>query len=134
MTGACENPFMNPPLLDESQLQQLLDLDDGKATLLREMAALFRAETPRRLGAIQEGINAENATAVTEAAHALKGASGLMGAQLVFTLARDLEIKAKAGNLPAKEELMEAWSKLNEAVSEAQDGIDIFLSKVRACP
>ena len=121
---------MNLPLLDEAQLQQLLDLDEGKSTLLREMAELFKAETPRRLEAIRDGIEAGSASAVMEAAHALKGASGLMGAQLVFALARDLEMKAKTGALPPLEELVEALFRLGEAVSDAQNAIDIFLSKV----
>ena len=130
MVENCENPFMNLPLLDEAQLQQLLDLDEGKVTLLGEMVALFKAETPQRLKAIQEGIEAGSASAVREAAHALKGASGLMGAQLVFALARDLEMKAKTGGLPPREVSMEAWCRLGEAVSDAQGAIDIFLSKV----
>ena len=94
---------MNLPLLDESKLEQLLDLDEGKPGLLQEMAALFKAETPRRLKAIEEGIEAGSALAVMEAAHALKGASGLMGAEIVFALARDLEIKTKTGGLPLRE-------------------------------
>lgn len=125
---------MNLPLLDEAQLQQLLDLDEGKVTLLGEMVALFKAETPQRLKAIQEGIEAGSASAVREAAHALKGASGLMGARLVFALARDLEMKAKTGGLPPRAVLMEAWSKLDEAVLDAQVAIDNFLSKVTPCP
>ncbi len=123
---------MDPPFLNETQLQQLLDLDDGNTTLLCEMATLFRAETPRRLAAIQEGIEAGNAAAVAEAAHALKGASGLMGAQTVFELARDLELKAKTGTLPPGTDMMELLSGLGNAVSHAQAGIDNFLSKVRS--
>jgi len=121
---------MNLPLLDESKLEQLLDLDEGKPGLLQEMAALFKAETPRRLKAIAEGIEAGSALAVMEAAHALKGASGLMGAEIVFALARDLEIKTKTGGLPLREVSMEALSRLGEAVQEAQAAIDIFLSKI----
>jgi HPt (histidine-containing phosphotransfer) domain-containing protein len=120
------------PSLDESQLQQLLDLDEGKSSLLREMAALFKAETPRRLRAIREGLDAGSAAQVMEAAHALKGAAGLMGAQVAFTLARELEIKAKTESLPSPEISMEAWSKLSQAVVDAQDAIDIFLSKTTA--
>ena len=130
MVENCENPFMNLPLLDEAQLQQLLDLDEGKVTLLGEMVALYKAETPQRLKAIQEGIEAGNASAVIEAAHALKGASGLMGAHRVFVLARDLEIKTKTEGLPSRAVLMEAWSRLAEAVLDAQVAIDNFLSKV----
>ncbi|MDE3245519.1 MAG: Hpt domain-containing protein, partial [Acidobacteriota bacterium] len=115
----------------ESQLQQLLDLDDGKTTLLCEMATMFRAEAPRRLAAIQEGLEAGDAAAVGEAAHALKGASGLMGAQAVFDLARDLEMKAKTGALPSSADLMELLSGLGDAVAHAQAGIDNFLSKAR---
>lgn len=121
---------MNLPLLDESKLRQLLDLDEGKPALLREMTALFKTETPRRLKAIQDGIEAGSASAVMEAAHALKGASGLMGAQIVFALARDLEMKAKTGALPPREVSMETWSRLGEAVLDAQGAIDNFLSKV----
>jgi len=121
---------MNLPSLDESKLQQLLDLDEGQTTLLQEMTALFKAETPRRLKAIREGIEAGSASTVLEAAHALKGASGLMGAQIVFALARDLELKAKTGALPPLEDSMEALSRLGGAVAEAQGAIDIFLSKI----
>lgn len=122
---------MNLTLLDESQLQQLLDLDEGRPALLEEMVALYKAETPKRLEAIREGLRARDAVAVMEAAHALKGASGLMGAQAVFARARDLEMKAKAGELPSPEVALEAWSSLGQAVSEAQKAIDIFLSNVR---
>lgn len=121
---------MNLPLLDESKLQQLLDLDEGQTALLQEMATLFKAETPRRLKAIREGIEAGSASTVLEAAHALKGASGLMGAQIVFALARDLELKAKTGSLPSLEVSREAVSTLGEAVGEAQGAIDNFLSKI----
>jgi HPt (histidine-containing phosphotransfer) domain-containing protein len=121
---------MNLPLLDESQLRQLLELDEGKSALLREMTALFKAETPRRLEAIREGMEAGSASAVMEAAHALKGASGLMGAQIVFALARDLEMTAKTGHLPPRKASMAAWSKLDEAVAEAQEAIDKFLLKI----
>lgn len=121
---------MNLPLLDESKLQQLLDLDEGQTALLQEMATLFKAETPRRLKAIREGIEAGSASTVLEAAHALKGASGLMGAQIVFALARDLELKAKTGSLPPLEVSREAVATLGEAVGEAQGAIDNFLSKI----
>ena len=131
MRENCENPFMNLPLMDESQLQQLLDLDEGKTGLLREMAGLFKAETPRRLKAIKEGMEAGSASQVMEAAHALKGASGLMGAQIVFALARELEMSAKSGELAPRELSMEAWSKLDEAVLDAQVAIDNFLAKVQ---
>lgn len=130
MQQKCENPFMNLPSVDEAQLQQLLDLDEGKAELLREMAALFKTETPQRLEAIRKGIEARNASAIMEAAHALKGASGLMGAQVVFAMARDLEMKTRTENLPPRERLMEAWSGLGEGITAAQESIDNFLSKV----
>ncbi|MBL0211199.1 MAG: Hpt domain-containing protein [Holophagaceae bacterium] len=121
---------MGLPLLDESKLQQLLDLDEGNTLLLGEMAALFKAETPRRLAAIRTGLETGNASVVMEAAHALKGASGLMGAQIVFALARELEMKAKAGDLPSGEVAFEAWTRLDEAVLKAQEAIDYFLSKI----
>ena len=121
---------MKPLLLDESKLQQLLDLDDGKSALLSEMTALFKAETPQRLQAIQQGIEAQSASGVMEAAHALKGASGLMGARVVFDLAGEFESKARMGALPPREASMEAWSKLSEAVFDAQGALDNFLSKV----
>lgn len=121
---------MGLPLLDESKLKQLLELDEGNPGLLREMAALFKAETPRRLQAIREGLEAGNTPAVMEAAHALKGASGLMGALIVFDLARELEMKAKSGTLPPRDISLEAWARLGEAVGEAQEAIDYFLSKI----
>ncbi len=121
---------MGLPSLDESKLRQLLELDEGKPALLREMAALFKIETPRRLQAIQEGLEAASAQAVMEAAHALKGASGLMGAQLVFALAREIEMTARSGELPPRDSAREAVFKLGAAVADAQEAIDYFLSNV----
>ena len=119
---------MNVPVLDESKLRQIIDLDDGRAELLREMEGLFKEEAPRRLKAIREAIESNRAWAAMEAAHALKGASGLMGAERVYSLARDIETEAKAERLPS----LETLGGLTTALADAEAAIDNFLTQFKA--
>ncbi len=119
---------MNIPVLDESKLTLIIDLDDGRVGLLEEMTALFKEEAPRRVEAIRGAIELNKASVAMEAAHALKGASGLMGAERVFSLAREIEKEAKGNRLPS----LDVLRALNVAVAEAEQALDNFLSQFKA--
>lgn len=116
---------MDPPILDEKKLEMLLELDDGRAGLLGEMVALFAREAPRRLGTIENAIRDGNPKAAMEAAHGLKGASGLLGAEQVFSQARAMEVNGKEGQVPSQASL----DALQIAVQGALKALDDFLTR-----
>ncbi len=116
---------MDIPVLDESKLHQLLELDDGRAGLLWEMTGLFKAEGPRRLESLRAAVAAGDPNAAMEAAHALKGASGLMGSERVTALARTIEIEAKALRVPSSLDL----ELLGTFLAEAEGALDLFLAR-----
>lgn len=78
-------------VIDLATLEQLLDLDDGELGLIQEMLQLFRDDTPPRLALIEAAIQQDQPIALSEAAHAVKGAASTMGAPRVRAIAAELE-------------------------------------------
>lgn len=116
---------MDLPVLDESKLQQLLDLDDGKNALLQEMVGLFSEEAPRRLNVILKAVADADTISVREAAHALSGASGLLGASRIYAEARSIEQDAKAGTLPTQAKV----DLLKTSITEVLNALGNFLTR-----
>ena len=77
-----------PELMDFARLEEFREFDDEALTMTREVIALFLADTPARLEAIAKAIAAADATALTSAGHALKGAAGNVGAVAMPALGR----------------------------------------------
>lgn len=119
---------MDSLILDEKKLEMLLELDDGRAGLLGEMLVLFAKEAPRRLEAVKEAIRNGSARGAMEATHGLKGASGLLGAEQVFGLARAMEAASREGRVPTEDSLAE----LQLAVDGARLALDDFLTRFNA--
>lgn len=119
---------MDLPILDEKKLEMLLELDDGQAGLLGEMLVLFAKEAPRRLETVRDAIRDGKARAAMEATHGLKGASGLLGADRVFSLAKAMEAASREGRVPTENALAE----LQGAVEEARQALDDFLTRFNA--
>jgi CheY-like chemotaxis protein len=67
-------------VMDWNYLLQFKTYDDAALTMTRELIALFIADIPKRLAAITQAMQSRNAHALHEAAHALKGAAGNVGA------------------------------------------------------
>jgi len=65
--------------------------------MTREVIGLFLADTPQRLAAIDTALATRDAQALSQAAHALKGSSGNVGAIALHEAAGELETLAKAG-------------------------------------
>ena len=116
---------MDLPILDEKKLEMLLELDDGRSGLLAEMLALFAREAPKRLEVVGKAIQEGNAQGAMEAAHGLKGASGLLGAEQVFALARAMETAGRDGKIPS----MESLAELQASVECARKALDDFLTR-----
>ena len=72
---------------------------EGDWELLAELIELFADDCPRLLAEIEQAIAQGEGTALTRAAHALKGAASNFGAEIVVGLALRLEELGQAGQL-----------------------------------
>jgi signal transduction histidine kinase/DNA-binding response OmpR family regulator len=88
------------PLMDFSRLEEFREFDDADLTMTRDVIALFTADTPPRLDALEAAVAAGDADALARAAHALKGGAGNVGAKAIQQHADALEAAAKEG-MPA---------------------------------
>ncbi len=72
-------------ILDTQVLDELLALSDGgDPELLMDLVDMFLTDAPSKVTSILEGLAAKDWTKVEHAAHAMKGTSGSLGAQLVM--------------------------------------------------
>ncbi|MBC7468955.1 MAG: response regulator [Ramlibacter sp.] len=92
----------SPPrlVMNFSRLQEFRDYDDEQLTMTREVVDLFTADVPLRLDAIGAALAAGDAHALAQAAHALKGSAGNVGAIAIQQAAAELEALA-ADALPS---------------------------------
>lgn len=99
---------MNPdPMNGSSVQQQLHELDEsialtrvgGDADLLREVAELFLLDYPQALDSLRRAVSDQNASAVEQHAHRLKGSISTFGANQAFEAALALERKGRSGDL-----------------------------------
>lgn len=111
---------MPGPAVDPAALQRLRDDLGGDEVTLQDILATFSAEAPRLLARLRDAHLAGDAPAMSQAAHALKGASGDVGALGLQDLARALEARCKAGDLAAATALLaraEAeWARVRAAL------------------
>jgi CheY-like chemotaxis protein/HPt (histidine-containing phosphotransfer) domain-containing protein len=95
----------SPRFADARRDGPAIDLDDFReitgddADLMAQMLQAFRADAPRHVTRITEGIAASDAGMVRDAAHTLKGAAGAIGARAMRELAEELEAAGRAGDL-----------------------------------
>jgi len=90
------------PTLNPEAIQALRDLSpEGDSEFLRELIAIYLADTPKHLAQLQEALARQDAALVLHAAHSIKGSSGNFGAQELARLAQEMENHAKANDLVA---------------------------------
>ena len=96
----------------------------GDRKLLREVIAIFRAQTPALLAAIRKGAKSADADVVKRAAHTLKGSLGTLHAPRAYEAAARLEALARRGetaDIPtAVASLLQEMSKLGRALGPAR--------------
>ncbi len=80
MPAQTNSPSALQTLMDWSRLDEFKSYDDTALTMTRELIALFIADIPKRLAALTQAVQSRNTHALHEAAHALKGAAGNVGA------------------------------------------------------
>ncbi|MET3172381.1 UNVERIFIED_ORG: two-component system sensor histidine kinase/response regulator [Arthrobacter sp. UYCu721] len=96
-----------PPALDADRLAMLRDLgpEDGRG-LLPATTEAFRKDVPARLAALREAVTDGGGPALTQAAHALKGAAANIGATAVASLCGELEDMGRSGMLDGGPQLV----------------------------
>ena len=77
----------------------------GDRALLAELAAAFRGESRTLMAQLREAITTGDAAKLRRAAHTLKGAAGVFGAEAAFDTAMRVESLAAAGDLSQVGEL-----------------------------
>jgi CheY-like chemotaxis protein/anti-sigma regulatory factor (Ser/Thr protein kinase) len=87
---------------------------DGDEELLAELAGLFIQESPKRLSAIQQAIEQDDAQGLERAAHALKGSVGNFVIPTAVKAAQTLETMGREGNLAAADT---AYAVLQEEIA-----------------
>ncbi|MDX2273618.1 MAG: GAF domain-containing protein [Cyanobacteriota bacterium] len=102
-------------------IQQLQQISGGDPDFEREVLQVFLSDSQIQLRTAQEFRLAQDAQALAQLAHRLKGASSSIGATTISALAAELEQQAKSNHL---EKVAELLQKLHIALSD----IDHFVT------
>ena len=76
--------------------------------MLAQLAEILLAESPKRVGEIEDGLKRQDAVLVTRGAHTLKGAAGNFGAIELVKIAEEIEELARDDNLTPIPDLLAA--------------------------
>jgi signal transduction histidine kinase/DNA-binding response OmpR family regulator len=120
--AASSQPAADRVLMDFSRLSEFREFDDEDLTMTREVVNLFLADAPARLEAIRTAIEANDAEALSRAAHALKGAASNVGAVAMQELCAGLEATAKAASVPSDaslrlDQLQDLWERTRQELA-----------------
>ena len=99
-------------------LAQALERLGGDRQLLSDVVGVFLEDCPRQLANVKLAVDARDADAIRQAAHALKGAAGNLAATDVFEAAQTLERIGAERRLDAAEA---GWRRLSAAAAELLD-------------
>jgi two-component system sensor histidine kinase/response regulator len=88
------------PVIDEGVLAELREYQNpGELDFVTELIVVFREDLTARIAQIDAGLQAGDANRIRQAAHALKGASGELGAKRLREICSRLELSAAAGSI-----------------------------------
>jgi HPt (histidine-containing phosphotransfer) domain-containing protein len=86
-------------VLDPAVFAGLRSLQEpGEPDGVAELAALFLTDTPPRVRAIHEALDAKDASGLREAAHTLKGTASNLGARRLASVCLQIESAARQGD------------------------------------
>jgi len=98
-------------VLDPAVVDSLRQLTPpGEPDVLAEILTVFLAEVPRRIDRLTTAWRAGDVADVQRAAHSLKGSSGNIGADALFEVCKQIDERARAGELRI-EELIDALNR-----------------------
>jgi len=116
----------NMPVLDKDALALIKAVDDGGLGLTKDMFYIFRADTPPRLSAIGEAIEANDIAKIREVSHAMKGSCGIIGALRLKAISELLEAHCKGFDIETSpSELLE---RMKEAFVEASAAMEDYIA------
>jgi len=98
------------PVLDTEVVAELRELQiEGEEDVVAQLVRAYLQDLPERLGTIQTAVQNGDASAIEMAAHALKAASGSIGALQVARICRLLEHAGAEGALDDTPALLDAF-------------------------
>lgn len=107
--------------LDPAVTAEIEDMMDGDKELIADLIDTMLDTAPELMNELSSGIRGKNAIQVREAAHALKAASGQLGANLFAEICKELEALAKTGDVSNAKgylsTLPQEYDKLQSALS-----------------
>ena len=107
-----ENGADGDPVLDEEVISGLRELQDsGGPGILAEIVGMFVEDAQLRLQNLREAVASGEPEDLERAAHALKGASGNVGARRMSRVAADLQEIGASGDLSGAAAKVEALSR-----------------------
>ena len=99
-------------VLDPAVLKDLEDLEeDGEDSLVAELAGMFLEDADSCVDTLRKAVEEDDANSVREAAHALRGSSGSIGAYRVWETCTRLQEVAESRELNRAPELLERLEK-----------------------
>jgi two-component system, sensor histidine kinase and response regulator len=105
----------------------LLARVESDLDLLRTLVSVFKADRPKRMEEIENALDAGDSMALSAAAHTIKGALSVFGAEPARSLAEDLENRGRTGQVDGVRDLVE---RLEEAVLATEQALDGFLREL----
>ena len=105
----------------------LLARVESDLDLLRTLVSVFKADRPQRMAEIEGAVDAGDPAALSAAAHTMKGALSVFGAEPARSIAEDLENRGRMNQLEGVRELFE---RLAEAVIATEQGLDRFVKEL----
>ena len=120
---AADGPEPSATPLDETVLANLRAFEDaGSPGFLKEVIDRFLQGLPRRLTALREASEAEDAKTLERGAHGFKTSCATLGARRMAALCVQIEALARAGSTDGSAELLAALGVESERVREALEG------------
>jgi CheY-like chemotaxis protein/HPt (histidine-containing phosphotransfer) domain-containing protein len=98
----------------------LLSQVGGDRSLLRQLIAIFLADSPNGLARIQDALEHRDLDALKRAAHAFRGSVSIFAAPAAVHSAVELETISRDGNLPGAED---AFARLQDDVRRLQKAL-----------
>jgi HPt (histidine-containing phosphotransfer) domain-containing protein len=103
------------------ELRQLAESGDGD--LVKEVLAIFRSDTSKRLAGLRAALSRKNRDQVKHQAHAMKGSAGQVGAGSMAALCQRIESQALTAAAADLENLVSEVEHELADVSRAMDAV-----------
>jgi CheY-like chemotaxis protein/HPt (histidine-containing phosphotransfer) domain-containing protein len=115
----------------EENSVNLLERMGGDLRLLGRVASTFLRDLPARMSAVQIAIERNDARALAQSAHALKGSAGIFGASAVRKHAQSLEDFGKKNELSG---VVAAFAALKEEIANLEENLRGYAQQTGAKP